>query len=408
MSDPAPLARNLRLYPWLLFARNLYLWQAVWFLYLEGELGAEQAALLAAIYDLGTVLLEVPSGYLCDLIGRRVTFVLACLASCVGCALLGLGHGFWLFAGAQALQGLSGAFASGTGSALLYESLLALDRGEELTAHEVRAHRYSFSALACSALLGGALALVWPRGTYYATALAAAVSVVLALALREPPLPSDAPPAAPPLGQLLAVVGRLRDPALAWLTLFSVVAFVLEDVPYVLLQPYLRELLSVWGRPELTPVVAGGVIAVMMATSALTSAWAPGLRARLGLGGSLLATLGLQLLLVLGMAVSLHVAVVGLLVLRMVPRGLRDPLLSAAVQPRLERGYRATFLSLMNLLGRLVFSASLLAVAFQLPEGRELDHAAIQTVAPVYLVACGAAALILAVGWRAVARPSPT
>ena len=135
----AAVVRNLRLYPLLQACRNLYFWQAVWFLYLEGELGPREAIVLAAVYDLGTVVLEVPSGYLCDVIGRRWTFVIACLASCLGCALLGWGSGFAVFALAQALQGLSAAFASGTGSALLYESLAATGREHELTTHEVRA-----------------------------------------------------------------------------------------------------------------------------------------------------------------------------------------------------------------------------------------------------------------------------
>ncbi|MCA8924150.1 MAG: MFS transporter [Planctomycetes bacterium] len=400
----AAVVRNLRLYPLLQACRNLYFWQAVWFLYLEGELGPREAIVLAAVYDLGTVVLEVPSGYLCDVIGRRWTFVIACLASCLGCALLGWGSGFAVFALAQALQGLSAAFASGTGSALLYESLAATGREHELTAHEVRAHRYSFAALALSAVIGGGLALIEPRLTYLATAAAAFASLGLAWALVEPDPGEDTSRAAPPLRQLLAVAARLRDPALAWLTAFAVLAIVLEDVPYVLLQSYFKHLLAAHALAGWTPAATGGVIAAMMAVSAGVSGWAPGLQARVGLAWSLVATLALQLALVLAMTLTLHPAVAALLVLRMVPRGLRDPLVSAATQPRLERGYRATFLSLVNLVGRLVFTLSLLAVAWSLPPGAVLDHTAMQAVAPGYLVACGAGTLLLVVA-RSWLRP---
>jgi len=399
--ESAALTRNLRLYPWLQACRNLYFWQAVWFLFLEGELGPQQAIVLAAIYDLGTVILEVPSGYLSDLIGRRWTFIIACAASCVGCALLGLGAGFVAFAVAQALQGLSGAFASGTGSALLFESLAGVGREAEITRHEVRAHRYTFVALALSAIAGGGLGLVDARLAYLATAAAALASVGLAWALHEPEV-EDGARAAQPLAQLLAVARRLRDPALAWLTLFSVVAFVLEDVPYVLLQPYLERLLEAHALEVWTPAVVGGVIAAMMATSAGVSGWAVGLQARLGLAWSLVLTLLLQLGLVLALTLTLHTAVAALFVLRMVPRGIRDPLVSAATNPRLERGYRATFLSLMNLLSRLVFSLSLLVVARSLPADAVLDHAAMQSVAPAYLVACGACTLLLALCGRSL------
>ena len=54
--------------------------------------------------------------------------------------------------------------------------------------------------------------------------------------------------------------------------------FVLEDVPYVLLQPYLERLLEAHALEVWTPAVVGGVIAAMMATSAGVSGWAVSVR----------------------------------------------------------------------------------------------------------------------------------
>ena len=91
--DHAPLSRNLTLLPWLKFTQNLLFWQATWFLFLQDTLSAAEAVLLYAVYDIGTTVFEVPSGYMSDKIGRRVTLLASALAGLaamvcfsVGCA----------------------------------------------------------------------------------------------------------------------------------------------------------------------------------------------------------------------------------------------------------------------------------------------------------------------------------
>ncbi len=60
------IARNLTLLAWIKFAQNLLFWQATWFLFLQDSLSAAEAVLLYAIYDIGTTVFEVPSGYMSD------------------------------------------------------------------------------------------------------------------------------------------------------------------------------------------------------------------------------------------------------------------------------------------------------------------------------------------------------
>ena len=72
---------NIKLFRLFQFSRSLLFWQAIWFLYFQDILSARDAILLIAISDLGAILLEVPSGYLSDLAGRRVTLVFAAVVS---------------------------------------------------------------------------------------------------------------------------------------------------------------------------------------------------------------------------------------------------------------------------------------------------------------------------------------
>ncbi|MGY9057575.1 MAG: MFS transporter, partial [Alphaproteobacteria bacterium] len=136
--------RNIVLYPWFKACRSLMFWQAIWFLYFQTSLSAADALLLAVVADMATTVLEVPSGYLADRVGRRITLLIGTAATVVACVLLGIGGPFMIFALAQVFMGLGSAFSSGTDSAFLYDSLLASGREGEVTSAEARAFRVSF------------------------------------------------------------------------------------------------------------------------------------------------------------------------------------------------------------------------------------------------------------------------
>ncbi|MGI9463431.1 MAG: MFS transporter, partial [Aestuariivirgaceae bacterium] len=153
------MQRNIKLYPWFQACRSLLFWQAVWFLYFQNVLSAAEAVMLAAIYDIGTLILEVPSGYMSDRIGRRITLIAATLATLTGCLMLGLGSSFYVFALAQVMLGAGTAFASGTDNALLYDSLIEDGREADVAWHEARAWRFTFAGLAVSALIGGLVSM---------------------------------------------------------------------------------------------------------------------------------------------------------------------------------------------------------------------------------------------------------
>ena len=75
MAEPSTLTRNIALYPWFKFAQSLIFWQAVWFLYFQNVLSPAEAIILYAVYDISVTVLEVPSGYASDRLGRRRTLV---------------------------------------------------------------------------------------------------------------------------------------------------------------------------------------------------------------------------------------------------------------------------------------------------------------------------------------------
>lgn len=381
------MARNLQLYRYFQFARSLLFWQAIWFLYFQDVLSAQEALLLAALTDVGVILLEVPSGYLSDAVGRKPTLALAALATSAGCFLIYTSTDFAMLALAQFLLGTGTAFASGSDNALLYDTLAAEGREDEVAEQELIAWRYQYLGLAASAAVGGIVGYYSMPLAFLISAIASAGALILMLLCTEPPMSGKAR-VEPPLSQLGTILSKLKDRVLLWLFVFVVAGYTLSHVPFVFAQPYLRESLSNSGWAAQTPIIAGLIVSAMMVVSVIAGHLAPRLNAALGNAGSFLVAAGMQLGLIAAMALLLHPGVIPLLLLRMVPDALSKPYMLAMVQPRLESAYRASYLSVQSLIGRIFFSAALFTAAFGASESGELTSQDLATILP-YFAAVG-------------------
>ncbi|SEM68048.1 MFS transporter [Palleronia pelagia] len=380
--NPEAAARNVALYPWFKFFQSLLFWQAVWFLYFQSSLSAAAAVALYAVYDTATLILEVPSGYASDRLGRRPTLILAAGCGALGCGLLALGGGFAIFVLGQVALGAAAALASGTDSSFLYESLRAQGRGDRVEAEELRAWRFSFSALALAAVSGGALGLVSFPLTFGLGGVAFAAACLIAWLFIEPP--HRGAEAANPLPGLRAAISR---PVLAWLFALAVLMYGYSHIPFVFGQPFILDALRPLGLSEGTPAVSGVVTAVMMVVSVAASWAAPGLRRRFGLAALLLLAFGMQIGLSAVLAASASALVVAILFLRMVPDALSTPFILARIQPLLDDHTRATYLSVQSLAGRALFAASLFVAAGASPDTDSMRHAEMQPILAAYAVA---------------------
>ncbi len=374
------MSPNIRLYPWFQFFRNLLFWQAIWFLYFQKELSAAEAILLAAIYDIATTALEVPSGYMSDRLGRRVTLIIAIAVKIAGALLLAFGDTFTVFAAAQILLGASIAFASGTDTSLLYESLAHENRRDEIQTHEQRAWRASFAALALSAVTGGLLAAIAPQWAFVATAVAAGVALVIAAQFREPTHTGDPAVRRRDQSQLAAVAQAFQQPTLTWLFFLAAGMYTFSHVPFVFGQPFILEAINA-ARISLDASIASGMVtATMMLISVATSWLAPALQSRFGVGRIFLVALAMQVVVIACLAITNHPAAIALLFLRMVPDSLARPYILARIHPLLTDNARATYLSVQSFCARLLFATTLYLGALGASTGSALAYPDIQII----------------------------
>ncbi|MEL6521513.1 MAG: MFS transporter [Pseudomonadota bacterium] len=388
-------ATTITLYPWFKFWQSLIFWQAVWFLYFQNQLSAAEAILLYAVYDVSATILEVPSGYMSDRLGRRLTLILASLAAVLGMGLLAVGGSLAVFVAGQILIGASQAFASGTDSSLLYESLDAEGRSHEIEAQEVRAWRFSFVALAVSAVSGGAMAMSSQSLPYVASSIAGTFALLIAFQFDEPKRLAMSEAA-----RFRSLLGAFRQPILLWLFALGVVMYIYSHIPFVFGQPYILDALESQGLAAEAPLVSGGVTAIMMGLSVTVSLFAPKLRGKIGLTAMLLGAFAMQIALAGVMALTNSAIAIAFLFLRMVPDSLSTPFIMARIQPILGDESRATYLSLKSLTGRLAFSATLFAASLAASDVGELQRNEMQSVLTWYVVAGLVALVILSLAAR--------
>ncbi|MFK7875760.1 MAG: MFS transporter [Paracoccaceae bacterium] len=391
MSSQA-MSRNIALYPWHQFLHNMVFWQATWFLYFQGTLSAAEALLLYAIYDVSVTLLEVPSGYMSDRVGRRFTLICAGLAYVGALILLGLGTTFTIFALAQIMLGAGGAFLSGTNTALLYQSLVVLGRKDDMEAQSLRAWRFGFIALGLSAVTGGAFALWWPSLPFLASAIALAGATLCAITFTEPPSTDTT---ITERARLQTLLRDIRKPVLLWLFALGTLMYGYSHLPFVFGQPFIQQTLTEFGLATQAPLVSGTITAIMMTISVLVSLIAPSIRKKLGLFSLLILAFAIQVGLSIALALFGSVFAIALLVLRMVPDSLSTPFILAHIQPLLGDEIRATFLSIKSFAGRLLFALSIAAAAGSTTAAGQMPLADIQSILWIYAIAGTAALLVL-------------
>jgi MFS family permease len=398
------MARNVALYPWFNLFQNLTFWQSVWFLFFQNELSAAAAIVLYALYDIAVTLVEVPSGYMSDRLGRRKTLILSAFTGVLGTVLIVWGSTFEVFVVAIVLLGGGRAFSSGTDSALLYESLAANGRGEEVEAQETRSWQYTLWGLAFSAVMGGVLASYAFEWAFVATAVSFVIALGIAWHFAEPPHHTPDPADQGLRGQLRHIRQALAQPVLVWLLLLAAVMYAFSHVPFVFGQPFIAEALAGQGWSAEAPIVSGSVSAAMMLVSVAASLCALWLRHRIGLPAILMLSFGIQIGLIVTLALTNSVFAIVVLFLRMVPDSWSYPFIVARIQPLLNDAGRATYLSVQSFAGRLLLAGSLLLAAGQTRSEAPMAYAELQMTLGFYALAGLAcfAALLALVRWAHV------
>ncbi len=318
--------------------------------YKETGLSNEQAFQLKAFYSITIVFMEIPSGYMADLWGRKNTLILGAILGTLGFVIYSLEQSYLSFLFAEITLGLGQSFISGSDSAMMYDSLKAAKREKEYTRYECLNTAIGNISEASSALLGGALASISIVLPFQIQTGIAFLAIPAAITLAEPKqIIEEARQYSESILKSIIHTIRFNRPLLMHI-LFSSFAGTATLTMAWLLQLFLKEDLKI------TFFQIGVVSAILNLTIGIISAYAYKMERKVGVHKSLLY---LSFLLPLGFILTGVIPgywVLGIIFLFYALRGYATPVLKDYINMHTQSNIRATILSMRSFTIRLLFA----------------------------------------------------
>ncbi len=169
------------------FLSNFNLTQGVWMLYLAYRgLSLFEIGIMESIFHITSFTMEVPTGMIADLYGRKTSRVMGRILAVVSTMIMLLSTNLVFFAVSFIFSALSYNLESGAGDALIYDSLKAI--GEENDYMRITGRREICYQLASTGalLIGGYLATIDYQLVYKFALVVGVLTVVQTFSFTEP------------------------------------------------------------------------------------------------------------------------------------------------------------------------------------------------------------------------------
>lgn len=319
----------------------------------ENGLDLFEIMLLQAIYSIAIAVLEIPSGYAADVLGRKNAMIIGTFLGLLGIVIYSFSFGFWGFLPAALCMGIGQSFVSGSDTALMYDSLLEMNRSKDFVKLEGSSISMGNFAEAIAFILGGFLAEITLRTPFYYQIGIACLGVLTAVILVEPHVHRLEDGKSKPLKNIKKIVrfSLKENHTLRYYILYSSIIGATTLTMAWFVQPYYK-LLNI-------DIIYFGVIgAVLNIAVAIPSFYAHKIENAINtktlLIGFLLFLCGIYFL------VSQFVSLLslGLLLVFYVVRGVATPVLRDYMNRHIPSEMRATVMSIRSFIIRLIFAST--------------------------------------------------
>ena len=317
--------------------------------YEEHRLGLQDVFILKSVYSVAAVALEVPSGYLADVWGRKRCIVAGCVLFFGGYLCYSLTSTFAAFLVAEILLGIGQTMINGADSALLYDTSVHHGRENLSLRYERRITMIGNFAEAVAGIFGGLLAVYSLRYPFYAQAVVAFVGIPAAMALREY---APANKVQSPWEEILRILkySLVTNKKLCCNIMYSGIIGAATLTMAWFVQPVLMQLE--------TPTEWYGIIwTVLNLTVGVAALYSDRVEQLFGMNKMNILILSVIAGGYVALAYNLTYAGLGILLLFYIFRGFATPILKGYINQMTFSEMRATVLSIRNFVIRLMFAA---------------------------------------------------
>lgn len=314
--------------------------------YQSNGLSSTQVFIIQSAFAASTLVFEVPSGYLSDVIGRKKTLLIGSLFLPTGVTIYAFSSSFIFFLLAEIVVGVAISMFSGTDSAFIYDTLIELKETNSYKEIEGKSLFYERIGTSLASVTGGLIAVFLIRGPFYVNIITSLFLIPIALSLREPTR-KKVSTKNPLLGIHKIIKYSFYHNEIRALILYSSIVGASSLIGLWSYFMYYESL-------SLSIPLYGIIFAVFQISSGFGSKYAHIVEERIGRRKSLEIILSIPILFML---LSLHYSyfMILFIFLNACIWGFSGPLFSDYVNKKVESHIRATLLSIMNMSGRVFF-----------------------------------------------------
>jgi MFS family permease len=308
----------------------------------------QQFFLIESAYYLISLLLEIPTGVFSDRISRKWSLVIASVIGIPIIPVIVFSDSFIIVLLAMSVGGMGSALTSGTDTAILYDTLKALDHEEEFQQVAGKMGWYGSLSMALAGIIGGLLATLDMAYAWWAYFVAGLLATAVKFTLLEPPFfrtNQKEESYLQHLGQSWRISTR---GAAGFFVFYAATIWFFFSIGFWLWQPYL----------ELSAVPLawfGFIYAIQNVLGGFSAKQAHRIERKIGTRNALLVIpLGLAVVFILE---SQFVFALGFIFIFMhsLFSGPFHPLLEDYINKRIPSSKRATVLSIKNMVNSLLF-----------------------------------------------------
>jgi MFS family permease len=307
-----------------------------------------QVFTLEAIYGLMVLILEIPTGAISDLIGRKKTLIISSFAVSFGMFVYSQSFTFVGFLIGEFLVAIGHTLLSGTDTSFLYDTLKKLKRSSEYKKIFGNANSFSFVISSVLVIIGGFLASISIDLPLKVAAVVIAFFTFLMFSLVEPPYKRQGLSASKYVSQMKDnVIFTFTHKRVRWLTIFTGVTSAMMILAFWYYQPYMKAV-------NLDIAYFGIVFSVMNIVAAIFSKLAVKIENKLGEYMSLVMIALLPLVSFFIMGKMFAIVAIGAIYLQQAVRGMQSPIITDYINQHLSHSNRATVLSMSGVVTRAV------------------------------------------------------
>ncbi|MBU0974944.1 MFS transporter, partial [Patescibacteria group bacterium] len=183
--------RNISIFYFVEFFSSLYFLIPIWVAFELRYLSFSQLATIEIIIYASQLILELPTGALADLLGKKPTIFMGMIISGISYIVFGISDSYIDFVISAFLMGLGASLTSGAREALLFDTLKQVGKENTFDKVSSKLNVVFQSGMSAAILAGGFLSLIHFRLPPIAAGISLIISGIFVLFLFEPKIDTE-------------------------------------------------------------------------------------------------------------------------------------------------------------------------------------------------------------------------